>query len=276
MSGGTKQQFKQFSIDCAEDACLALGMLISEVSVNLDKYKEYTLEAESLLESIQEESVPAKAYDDVNDKLLYRQREILKYSADHQSSSFSYKDLRNILEKNKYISSPLSEEVALILSEFLDVRNWTFHNPQSLMVAAKEVAQKDIPDELRGLVQVTPQLNPVIIRKIDRYELIMLASLTIHAHKRIEQFEKILKSMKADYQEIYDSIENKPLLLTAHGFSDRVQYVEWKDTSGLSDYHSDIAQISMAIQKSRYDGTDEKFSECVVRPTSDKSRFKKQ
>ena len=90
MSGGTKQQFKQFSITCAEDACLVLGMLISGMTVNLEKYKEYASEAESLLESIQEEYVPAKEYDDVNDKLLYRQREILKFTADHQSSSFSY------------------------------------------------------------------------------------------------------------------------------------------------------------------------------------------
>ena len=265
MSGGTKQQFKQFSITCAEDACLVLGMLISGITVNLEKYKEYASEAESLLESTQEEYVPAKEYDDVNDKLLYRQREILKFTADHQSSSFSYIDLRKILEKHKYISSPLSEEMSAILSEFLDVRNWTFHNPQSLMVAAKEVAHKDIPDELKEIAQVTPQLNPVLIRKICRYELVMLASLTIHAQKRIEQFEKVLRSMKTDYQEIYDSIENKPFLMTAHGLSDRVQYVELKATSGLSDYHSDIAQISMAIQKSKYDGSDEKFNDWVVR-----------
>lgn len=45
MSGGTKQQFKQFSITCAEDACLVLGMLISGISVNLEKYKEYASEA---------------------------------------------------------------------------------------------------------------------------------------------------------------------------------------------------------------------------------------
>ena len=265
MSGGTKQQFKQFSITCAEDACLVLGMLISGMTVNLEKYKEYASEAESLLESTQEEYVPAKEYDDVNDKLLYRQREILKFTADHQSSSFSYIDLRKILEKHKYVSSPLSEEVSAILSEFLDVRNWTFHNPQSLMVAAKEAARKDIPDELKEIAQVTPQLNPVLIRKICRYEIVMLASLTIHTQKRIEQFEKVLRSMKTDYQEIYDSIENKPFLMTAHGLSDRVQYVELKATSGLSDYHSDIAQISMAIQKSKYDGSDEKFNDWVVR-----------
>lgn len=50
---------------CAEDACLVLGMLISGMTVNLEKYKEYASEAESLLESTQEEYVPAKEYDDV-------------------------------------------------------------------------------------------------------------------------------------------------------------------------------------------------------------------
>ena len=70
--------------------------------------------------------------------------------------------------------------------------------------------------------------------------------------------------MEADYQEIYDSIDNKPFLMTTHGFSYRVQYVELNVTSGLSDYHSDIAQISMAIQKSKYDGSDEKFNDWVV------------
>ena len=268
MAGGTKQQFKQFSITCAEDACLALGMLISGVSVNLDKYREYASEAESLLESIKEEYVPAKEYDDVNDKLLYRQREILKFSSDHQSSSFSYINLRKILEKNKYVSSPLLGEVEVILSELLDIRNWSFHNPQSLMVAAKEVANKNIPNELKGIAKVTPQLNPVIIQKIDRYELVMLASLIIHTQKRIEQFEKVLESMKDDYQKIYDSIENKQYLMTFHGFSDRVQYIETNYTFCLSDYNSEVAQISMAIQKSKYDGTDEKFKDWIIRLTS--------
>lgn len=272
MSGGKKQQFKQFSITCAEDACIALGMLISGVSVNLDKYKEYASEAETLLENIQQEYVSAKEYDDVNDKLLYRQRELLKYTADRQTSSLSYIKLRQDLEKNKYISSPLLEEVKVILSELLDVRNWTFHNPQSLLVAAKEAAHKDIPDELKEVTQVTPQLNPVVIQKINRYETVLLASLTIHTQKRIEQFEKVFRNMKTDYQEIYDSIEGKPFLMTTHGFSDNVQYVEMNGTAGLSDYHSEIAQISMAIQKSKYDGSEEMFNSWVVRPVPENPR----
>ena len=265
MSSGEKQHFKQFSIDSLQDACLALGSLISEASVHYGKYKEYSNEAELLLENSDAEYVAAKNYDDIKDKLLYRQHEILKLTADHQSSSFSYKDLRKLLEKKGYISTPLSDETVELLNELLDVRNWTFHNPQSLMVAAKEAAERNIPPELKGIAKIVPQLNPVLITKVEKYELLMLASLTIHTKKRIKQFDTVIKSMKADYQEMYSSIKDKPLLMTSFGLSDEVQYIERYVTAQLTGCQSDIAQISMAIQKSKYDGTDQTYEKWVLR-----------
>lgn len=265
MSGGIKQQFKQFGIDSIQDACLALGSLISSAIVHYEKYKEYSDEANELLESSETEFIAAKDYDSINDKLLYRQHEFLKLSADHQKSSFSYIDLRKLLEKKGYLVTPLSDGISDILNELLDVRNWTFHNPQSLMVAAREAAERNIPPELKGIAKIVPQLNPIFVAKIERYELLMLASLTVHTKKRIEQFEAVIKSMQSDYQEIYSSINDKPLLMTTNGFSDRVQYIEKRVTSQLVGYQSDIAQISMAIQKSKYDGTDQVFEDWVLR-----------
>lgn len=265
MSAGSKKKLKQFTIDNIQDGCLALSMLITGVIVNLEKYKEYAEEAEQLLSNADSECIPAKAYDDINDKLLYRQREILKLCADHQNSSFAYIDLRKILEKQGYLTTSLSEEAAGILNELLDVRNWTFHNPQSLLVAAKEAAEKNIPDELKGIATIVPQLNPVLIRKIDAYDLLTLASLTIHTQRRISQFETILNCMKSDYQEMFNSIKNKPLLLGVNGFTSDIQYIDRHVVAHLDDYNSDVAQISMAIQKSKYDGSDELFNKWVVR-----------
>lgn len=267
----SKKQYKRFNIDSIEDACLVLGVLISNVTINFEKYEEYALEAANLLESVGEEYVDAKQYDSINDKLLYRQREILKFVADHQDSSFSYINLRKILDKKKMLSSSLSEEVLKLLNEFLDIRNWTFHNPQSMMVAAKEVLDKKLPNELKGLVKITPQINPVIIPKVQRYELQVLASLVFHTNIRIEQFKTILASMKKDYQEMYDSIGNNVLVLTPSGVSTDVQYIEIYQTSGLTDYNSDIKQVSMAIQKSKYDGSDEKYREVIIRCNEDKT-----
>ena len=45
----------------------------------------------------------------------------------------------------------------------------------------------------------------------------------------------------------------------------KVQYCRRKVVSDINDLDSDIAQISMAIQKSKYDGSDEKFYEWVIR-----------
>ena len=71
--------------------------------------------------------------------------------------------------------------------------------------------------------------------------------------------------MKSDYQEMFDSIEDKPYIMTAEGLSSEVQYVEVHTAAGLSDQASDTTQISMAIQKSKYDGSEEKFKEWIFR-----------
>ena len=265
MSAGLKKKYKQFSIDSIQDGCMALSMLISGVTVNLEKYKEYAEEADSLLSAATTEHIPAKVYDDINDKLLYRQHEILKLCADHQSSSFAYIDLRKLLKKKGYLTTPLSEESVKILDELLDIRNWTFHNPQSLLVAAKEVAEKNVPPQLKGITQIKPHLNPIQIRKIVAYDLLMLASLTIHTKTRIYQFETILNYMKSDYQEMFNSIANRSFFLSANGLSSDIQYIDRHIVATLGDYNSDVTQISMAIQKSKYDGSDEMFNKWVLR-----------
>lgn len=265
MSGGSRKKFKQFPIHTAEDACAVLGGLISQVIPNLKKYGEYSLEAERLLEEYADrELVPAKSYDDVNDKLLYRQRELLKYIADRQSASFSYLDFRGWLVRQKYLSKPLGGDMSRLLNEMLDLRNWSFHNVQALSVAAKEVSEKRLPEELKGAVALRPQLNPLLVPQIEFYETKMLASLVLHTRGRIGEFSKILASMKADYQALYDSLEGRTLSLGPFGFTSEVRYVEQKQTVRLMSRQADIIQLSMAIQQSRYDGTDAAFHKYAV------------
>ena len=271
MSGGTKQQFKQFTIQTPEDSLLVLGVLIAKVIVNIEKYKDYHLELRQLLQSvladkkdIEDILIPAKQYDDINDKLLYRQRELLKYIADQQKSSFSFSEIADLVNKKKYIQKDVSKEVAGLLREFLDVRNWSFHFPQSMLVASKESAQKRIPDELKPFVKIMPQLNPVIVSRVQYYDIMMLISLEKHAKKRIQQFETILEEMKSYYSEIYHTIPHAKMLLEDGSFSDDVFYVDQYHTSRLTDHHGDVAQISMAIQKSKYDGSDERCREWTL------------
>ncbi|GEM_PF-3075716 len=162
----------------ASNSVISVYFLISvrkrNVIINLRRYKKYSAEVVELLKNADSEYIPADAYEAVNDKLLYRQHEILKFTADHQSSSFSYIDSRKMLEKRGFLKNQLSEDMTRLLNELLDVRNWTFHNPQSLMVAAKEAMEKNIPDALKGIAKVTPQLNPIPVPVVDKYELLLL------------------------------------------------------------------------------------------------------
>ena len=64
-----KKHYKRFSIESVHDACSVLGMLISNVTINLEKYEDYASEALDLLEKADAEYIDAKQYDAINDKL---------------------------------------------------------------------------------------------------------------------------------------------------------------------------------------------------------------
>lgn len=265
MAKGGNKQYKKYSISNIEDACLALQSLITPVDINLEKYKKYHLDAIELLVKSEEDIIPATEYDNVKDKMLYRQRELLKFIADNQKNSFSYMNLRKFLLKSGFLKNELDEDKKTLLNEFLDIRNWSFHNPQSTLVSAEEVARKRIPPELKGVVKMFPQINPVVIHTVTGYTVEMLASLIYHNEIRIRQFETILSSMKNDYQELFDSLDQRAMVASPGVDMFQVQYSRHDVIAGIDDFASDIAQISMAIQKSKYDGSNEKFNEWVIR-----------
>ena len=150
---------------------------------------------------------------------------MLKLTADHQSVSFSYIDLRPWLTKHKYISSNMPKEVGDLLSELLDVRNWSFHNVQSMLTADLELAKNSVPEELRERVEIRPMLNPVIIRKVKSYDWKMLEGFVNHNKIREAQFDVILTEMKADYQSLMDELPESSYIVTNKGLSREVQYL---------------------------------------------------
>ena len=256
MSKGKKQQYKQFAINTLEDGCMVLQTLIIPVIMDLERFKEYSKEAEELLAKCTlTKDIPASIYDPIHDRILYRQRELLRYIADHQSSSFSYISVRELLMKKKFLDRELDTASKETLKELLDIRNWTFHNSQSMLVAEREVAKKSIPPELTGMVDFKPMLNPVVINKVTSYSKEFLQTFIWHNQIRAEQFEQILTEMKKDYQDMYDALPVKGLPLMNCGLSTRVQYVEQEvktlDPDGAG---AKVSEVSMRIQKGKYDG----------------------
>ena len=194
------KQYKQFTISTLEDGCLILKSLIVPVIIDLEKFNGYAKEAKELLNIYKPDDViPAGVYDSIHDKTLYQQRELLRFIADHQSSSFSYIDIRPLLVKKGFLKRELSEESQKVLNELLNVRNWSFHNVQSMMVADLEIAKRSIPPELAGMAEIRPMLNPVVIRKVKTYSWSMLSIFIIHNEERADQFEMILSEIKKDW-----------------------------------------------------------------------------
>ena len=259
------KQYKYINISPALDGLELLCTLISQISSNYEKYQEYSREAYNLLENTKSKYVSAKEYDDINDKLLYRQREIIMLFAEQQTDSFSYKSTRDLLVKKGYLKDDLSEDIKQLLNEFRDVRNLTFHNTYSKLIAGREAYEKSIPEELKGLVKVKPRVNPVVILKNTEYSTLVLSSLCVHTTKRINQFDKLLDAMKKDYQSIYSqvpiSFENIDCGITKA----TVDYVIKEQVVEYESISSDAIQVAMAIQKGKYDGSQEKFDEVTYK-----------
>lgn len=265
MSKGSKQQYKQFTINTVEDACLVLKTILVPVIIDLEKFEKYSLEAEALLKStLLGECVPAEIYDSLHDKILYQQRELLRFIADCQSSSFSYIEIRKIFIKKGFLKRNLSDKSRNILNELLNIRNWTFHNVQSMLVADLEVAKKSIPPELRNIAEIKPMLNPVVIRKYTSYERGTLEQFVEHNKIRYEEFQCILKEMKVDYQNLIEALPEQSIAVSCLGTDENVQYIVQEiEAMNPNNAGGKIASMSMGIQKGKYDGSDEMFNKLV-------------
>lgn len=272
--GKKNRNYKISPIACVEDGLVILGDLIMSSVLHLEKYVAYASEVDNLIlqyttldakgETVRvSEPIPEAVFHNLNDKLMYRQMMLLKLLADEQNASFSYKSLRKILKKQGYLQKELSQEVSQVLNELLDIRNWTFHNPQSLHTAQKEVMMRSIPDQLKPLVKITPQLNPVCATVHNFYDVSYLCSLSLHTGNRAKQFQAVIDSMKQDYEEMYQRTNPQGMSLFGGELFDmaEVHYRLYRIDQPKQLLSPDglTAQVSMAIQKGKYDGSDEAF-----------------
>ncbi len=271
-------QFKQFVINDLSDALLALSTLIVSSIINLDKLVEYTQESIEIGNQYKDaEVIPSDVYDAIHDKVLFRQRELLEYMADEAHDILSYRTLRKLLLKRKYLTRQLDQDITELINELHTIRNWTFHNVQSRLVADKEAMEKRIPPELADITKVELQLNPIYVVKHKGYTKKMMESFVYHNLTRSAQFSVILEEMKRDYQDMYDQLDNSKIvanpgmkkLVEDSKSITPVKIIEVTLISDINDKDTDIANISMAIQKGKYDGTQESFDKHTGRAGSD-------
>lgn len=273
----TVAKYRQFTIDTKDDALLALGSLISSSISILKKFEVYATEAKALQQRyLGEEYIPSKDYEDVHDKVLYCQHVLLTLMADEANDIFSYRSLRKWLTSHdvegcKIITRTLDTESLEILNELHEIRNWTLHNTQSRLVAEKEVMERQAAEMERVLgvrPSVIAQLNPIVVVEFKSYTMSMLESFVYHNLTRFAQFKIILDEMKRDYQDIFDLLDNPSIVvnpefetLVEDGASKfPVKIATHTTICGITDKESDVANLSMAIQKRKYDGSNDSFN----------------
>lgn len=155
----------------------------------------------------------------------------------------SYVKIRKILSKTEYKLEPLEEEIQIELDELRDVRNWSYHLPQTDFVAAKEVLFKSIPKELHKYVEYN--FNPIKVGIPKKCSVSIMVSLYLHTERRKKVFEKIFNCMINDFEKLLGEkvniieVPEKPLVLVGENLS--------------------TAQLSMAMNKRKYDGSDEAY-----------------
>lgn len=254
---------KSFEITNIIDALMVLGTLITASIPHIDKIEEYYKEANDLLEKYhKEEYIPGKEYEDLYDKYMYRQKMLFMYMADEAKDVFSYKKLRKELVNKEFITRDLDQEIYAILNELLVLRNSTFHNVQSNIIAEKEVLVNSISPELFHVITPHPQLNPLVVIKNKAYTKERLISFINYADFRNKMFSTILYEMSLDYQEMFDMLPMKErgivigsnLYQLVPGTTSMTPavYEVHEEIGSLNKKIVDMANISMAIQKNQY------------------------
>lgn len=262
---------KVFSLDSKEKFTRYLNALIHEVYIQLKKYEQYKEELSVIIMAhidfdennkiVDYRDIDSNVYESIDDKLHNISMNLIKKIGDCSNGSYSYFKYRKLIEKNKLSLSysKLSDEVRDYLKEINDLRNWMFHNPESILNADLEMYKANIPKEFRDYIQVKLIENPIKVVSYELYSLKWAISLELHHEKRLDMFQKIFNSMKKDYELLI----GERLIIQENRAYKRE----------LLDYSSEVVQLSMAIQKKKYKG-DEKQLKNVFKILSNPEKVK--
>ncbi|EJT5938961.1 hypothetical protein QTI54_04675 [Clostridium perfringens] len=258
---------KQFKFSKKEDYLFVLEDIIGNSYMDILEYGRYIIELRKICEENESNGkVNDQIYRDIKAKLLHSSSQLLKFIADKQSDSMSYNKFRELFNKSNTLGIKLDENKQLDnqLSELLNLRNWTFHNPQSLLVAQKELKDKEkermekeylerFPKEFRKYITPMKDYGLILIEQYDYCDLDMLISLYKHNVERYKVYDKIIDCMISDYSKI---LGREVIIKDGKAYGNRKLFHD-----GLA-----IANLSMAIQSGKYkENDDEKFSKITMK-----------
>lgn len=254
------KKYKVFELNSKEAYARYLNFLIRGVYINLNKYKRYLQELREFIYSYGEfegdelvriKKIPYEEFEKIDDMIHNVAMNLIKDIGDSSGSSCSYFKFRTLIEKNKLKIEvvELSEEVKEALKDVNILRNWMFHNPESLINADIEIYKASFPKELRDYIKVGLNANPIHSYTYEYVSKEFAISLLMHTEKRSVLFDKVYKAMVKDYE-----------ILIGEKLIIKEERVPVRELKG---HDAQVVQLSMAIQKSQYKGDEAQLENAI-------------
>lgn len=240
------KDYKQFNFNSKEDYLYVFYNLITQAYQLLLRYEKYQFGLEKDLLLLEEQKaiyINEGIYSEWHDKVLAVSRGLITLFVDDASGGISYVKIRKMLDKTTYKLDSLDVSIQKELDELRDVRNWSYHLPQTNFVAMKEVLYKNVPEDIRKCM--TYSFNPIKVSIVEECNIQMVESLYLHNRRRIEVFDKLLGCMITDFEKLLGEkvsiieIPEKPLELIGDSLA--------------------AVQLSMAMNRRKYDGKNETY-----------------
>lgn len=238
------KNYKRFNVVNQNDYLIYLRQIIVVLNKHFTRMEKYIFEMEDLINKLKlkdkDKSVKSDIYEEYRDKTQFLENKILNLLGDMQSDSISYNKFKRKLVKNnievKKLIGNIPEELAKLLNEMNNSRNWGLHEPESLLNAHLENIKGFWPEhELQWYLN---NFNPIIIASFENYEGRWLISL-----------HEACKTNLGLYREIYDYILNDYKILSQ---TEEIEII-YKDVLVRPfELEMKLPETSMQMQKNQY------------------------
>lgn len=234
--------YKQFIMNTQDEYIIVFRFLLGDVYSLIKGYQKILSRELNKLEKLKQKKIlvlDIEEYSDTKTLISSYQDDLLMTLIDQQKSSYSYKSVRDrIKKKNLFNLKDFSQHINQEINELVDIRNWTFHNPQSNIYAQLESMKKQFNKDFQQYI-IANTTSYVKITNSKYVDIIFYEDMLNYYQKRLETFKKLFELMKIDFFDI----KGEEIILEE-------EYIDLP----LSFDHPSVtaANISMAIQKGRY------------------------
>lgn len=221
--------YKQFKVVTKNDYLIYLRQIVISLNKHFNSLEKYGDALKIVIEDLKlaekpELAIETSLYEDFRDKTQFIENKILNLLGDMQSDSMSYiKFKKSLVKRNievKQLIGKVPDELATMLGEMNNARNWGLHEPESLLNAHLEnIKGFWSKEEIQWYLN---NFNPIYIAKFNKYEgkwlLSLYESVTGNLKLYKDIYEYIIEDYKIlsgeeNYQIIYNEVDVRPFEL---------------------------------------------------------------